>query len=113
MGLLKLGYWCTLRTVGELDYRLRSRIIGMEFLKQINQVIQIRIASAELSCQPVSTTLGNSLAVGNYLKLTSLATGNHGYNAEALLDQGCETRNLCFVVLSGRTGNNLDLHSVL
>lgn len=86
---------------------------GTALPKQLNHVVQIGIASAEASGEPISTAPGNLLAVGNYVKLTSLSRANHGYDAEALVYEGHETRDLGFVVLSGRAGNDFDLHSVL
>jgi hypothetical protein len=79
----------------------------------LNHAIQIGIARAKAPGKPVSTALGNSLAVGNHLKLTGLARRNHGVNAEPLLDEVRETRDLGFVVLSRRAGTYLNLHSVL
>lgn len=75
--------------------------------------MQIGIASAKPAREPVPAALGNRLAVSDHFKLTGTARGNHGCNAEVLLYEGHETRDLGFVVLSGRAGNYLDLHSVL
>jgi hypothetical protein len=82
-------------------------------LQLLNHAIEIGITSAKFSCKPISTALSNLLAVGNHLKLAGLARPVHGFNAEPLLDEGRETRDLGLVVVSGWTGNYLDFHSVL
>jgi hypothetical protein len=88
-------------------------MIRTALLELLDHAIEIGIAGAKAPCEPVSAALGNSLAVSNYLELSGLARGSHGFNTEALLDQGHETRDLSFVVLSRRAVNDLDLHSVL
>jgi hypothetical protein len=88
-------------------------VAGTALFEQVDHALQIGIASAEAPCKPVSTTLGNCLTIGDHLKLTSCARCNHGCNAETLLYEGRETRDLGFVVLSGRAGDYLNLHSVL
>ena len=87
--------------------------LGTALLKLINYAIQIRIAGAKASGDPVSTALCDSLAIGEHLKLTGLAGRNHGFNAEPLFNQGHETRDLGFVILSRRAGTYLNFHSVL
>ena len=82
-------------------------------MKLVNHVVEIGIASAEHSCEPVSTALDNSFAIGQHFKLSGLAGSNHGIYAEPLLDEGRETRNLGFVVESCRAGTYLDFHAVL
>jgi hypothetical protein len=79
----------------------------------LDYTVEIGIAGAKAPCEPVSTALGNSLAIGDHLKLTGLARRKHSFNAEPLLDEGQETRDLGFVVLSRGAGNYLDLHCVL
>ena len=86
---------------------------GASLLKQFNHVVEIGIARAEAPCEPVSATLGNLVTVGNYVKLTGLSRRNCDCNAEALLYEGHETRNLGSVVLSRRAMNDFDLHSIL
>jgi hypothetical protein len=88
-------------------------VTGTALLELLNHAIEIGIAGAKASCEPVSAALRNTLAVGDYLKLTGLPRRNHGFNAEPLLDEGRETRDLSLVVLSRWAGNYLDLHSVL
>jgi hypothetical protein len=79
-------------------------------LELVNHIIEVGITSAKHSCEPVSTALDNSLPIGEHLKLTDLAGGNHGINAEPLLNEGHETRDLGFVVLSRRAGKYLNVH---
>jgi len=90
-----------------------ARRDGTPLLEPLNHAIQIGIAGAKASCEPVSTALGDFLAIGDHLKLAFPAMRNHGVNTEPLLDEGRETRDLGLVVLSGRAGYYLDLHSVL
>jgi len=85
----------------------------MALLELLNHAIQIRIACAKASCEPVSTALRDSLAIGEHLKLASLARRNHGFNAQPLFNQGHETRDLGFVVLSRWAGTYLNFHGVL
>lgn len=85
----------------------------LALLELLNYAMQIGIAGAKAPREPGATTIGNFLAIGDHLKLAFPAMRNHGVNAEALLDEGRETRDLGLVVLSSRAGNYLDLHSVL
>jgi len=79
----------------------------------LNQAIEIRVAASKASREPISTTLGDPLAVGDHVELTGLTRRNDDFDAKALLDEGRETRDLRIVVLSGRAMNDFDLHSVL
>jgi hypothetical protein len=81
--------------------------------KLLDHVIEVGIAGAKATRDPVATTFGNLLAVGNHLKLTGLPGHEDGVDVEALLDQGHETRDLGFIVPSRRTVNDLDVHWVL
>jgi hypothetical protein len=87
--------------------------LATALLKLLNHRIEIGIAAAKASREPVPTAPRDSLAIGEHFKLTSLARRNHGFNAEPLLDEGRETRDLGFVVLSCRAGTYLNFHSVL
>ena len=79
-------------------------------LELLDYSFEIRIAGTKASCEPVPTALGNLLAVSDHIELTGLTSRNDGFNAEALFDEGHETRDLGLVVLSRRTVNDLDLH---
>jgi len=80
------------------------------FLELLDYSFDIRIAGAKASCEPVPTALGNPFAVGDHLELTGLTRRKDGFHAEALFDEGHETRDLGLVVLSRRAVNDLDLH---
>jgi hypothetical protein len=80
------------------------------FLKQFEDTIEIGITGAKAPCEPAPTALRNPLAVCEHLELTDLARCNDSVNVQALLDEGRETRDLGFVVLSRRTVNDFDLH---
>ena len=82
-------------------------------LKLVNHIIEIGIAGAEASGQPVSTALGDPLAVSENFELTGLPGRKDGFNVEALLEEGHEARDLSLVVLSRRAVHNFNLHSVL
>ena len=79
-------------------------------LDLLDHAIEIGIAGAKAPCEPVPTALCNPLAVSDNLELTGLPRRNNGFNVEALLDEGRETRDLGSVVLSCRAVNDLDLH---
>jgi hypothetical protein len=76
----------------------------------LDHAIEIGIARAEAPSEPIPTALGNPLAISDNLELTGLPRRNDGFNAEALLDEGHETRDLGLVVLSCRAVNDLNLH---
>ena len=82
-------------------------------LEPLDHDIEIGIAGAKAPSEPVPAAFGDSLAVRDHLELTDPARSSHGLNAEALLDEGHETRDLGLIVLSRRAVHNLDLHSVL
>jgi len=50
-------------------------------LELVNHAIQIGVAGAKASGEPVSTTLGDRLAIGKHRKLANFAGSNHGLNA--------------------------------
>ena len=79
-------------------------------LELLDDAIEIGIARAKAPCEPVPTALGNPLAVRDHLELTGLTRRNDGFNAQALLDEGHETRDLGLVVLSRRAVNDFYLH---
>jgi hypothetical protein len=82
-------------------------------LELLNHVIEIGITCAKAFCEPVSAALGNSLSISQHVELTSIAGRNRNFHAEALFNQGHETRDLGFVVLSCRARTYLNFHSVL
>jgi hypothetical protein len=79
----------------------------------LDHAIKIRVASTKFLSEPISTALGNPFAVRDHLELTGLARRNDGFNAQTLLDEGRETRDLGIVVLSGRAMHDFNLHFVL
>src|SRR5215469_14455278 len=81
--------------------------------EQFDNTIQIGIAGAKGPRNEVPATVGDPLAVGEHIELTGLARGKDRVNVQALFDEGHETRDLGAVVLSRRTMNNFDFHSVL
>jgi hypothetical protein len=84
-----------------------------ELLEPFDHDIEIRITGAKLATDPVPAAFGDSLAVRDHFELTGPAGSRHGLDAEALLDEGRETRDFGLVVLSRRTVHDLDLHSLL
>jgi hypothetical protein len=87
--------------------------LGNALLELLNHVIEIGITCAKAFCEPVSTALGNPLSIGEHLELTGSARRNRSFDAKTLLNQGHETRDLGFIVLSRRAGTYFNLHSVL
>ena len=87
--------------------------LAAALLQLIHHAIEIRIAGAKASCEPVSTALRYFLAIGQHVKLAGLARRNHGFNSQSLLNQGRETRSLGLVALSRRARTYLNLHSDL
>ena len=83
------------------------------FLKEFEHAIEIGVPGAKASREPVPTTLRNPLAVRYHLELAGLSRRNDSVNIQALLDEGHETRDLGFVVLSRRTVNDFDLQFTL
>jgi hypothetical protein len=96
-----------------MTFRLLTCAVRTAFLDLLNQALKIGIAGAEFLCEPVSAALRNPLAVRDHLKLASLTGPEDGLDAEALLDEGHETRDLDLIVLSRRAVNDFDLHPVL
>ena len=85
----------------EAAYRAASLRTGL--LELLDHAIEIGIAGAEAPCQPVPIALGDPLAISDNLELTGLPTRKDGFNVEALLDEGRETRDLgsCCPLMSG------------
>ncbi|GEM_PF-5260385 len=80
------------------------------FLEPLDHAFEIGIAGAKAARKPVSPALGDFLAIGEDLELTGAPRLSDSLNAEALLDEGHETRDLGVVVVSGGAMNDLDLH---
>jgi hypothetical protein len=93
--------------------RLPRCVARTALLELFDHLIEIGIAGSKAPCEPVPTALGNPLAINDNLELTDLPRLNDGFNIEAVLDEGHETRDLGLVVLSCRAMNDLDLQSVL
>ena len=85
----------------------------MAFPQLLDHAIEIGIAGAKAPGEPIPAAFGNPLAVSDHRELTSLARSSDGFNIEAHLDEGHETRDLRLVVLSRWAVNDLDLHSDL
>ena len=79
-------------------------------LELVDYSVEVRIAGAKASGEPVAAALGNPFAVSDNLELAGLTRRKDGFDAEALLDEGHETRDLDLVVLSRRAVNDFDLH---
>jgi len=92
---------------------LTRHFSGAAFLKQLNDTLRIRIPGTEAPREPVSTALGNLLAVDDDVKLATLSRGNRCGDTKPFLYQGRETRDLGFVVLSGRARHYLYVHLLL
>jgi hypothetical protein len=89
---------------------VRFLLLATALLQLLHHAIQIRIASAKASGEPVAAALHHCLAVGQHFKLAGLSRRNHGVDTKPLFNQGRETRDLGFIVPSGRTGKYLNLH---
>ena len=81
--------------------------------QQVDNAIELGIAGAKTPGQKVSATLGDRLAVGEHVELTGCARRTDGVNAEVVLDEGHETRDLGAVVRSSGAMDDFDLHCVL
>ena len=95
---------------GNHDQPLARWLNRTALFELLDHAIEIGIAGAKAPCEPVPTALSYALAVGDNLELTVLTRCEYGVDVEAILDEGHETRDLGFVVLSSRAVNDLDLH---
>jgi len=77
---------------------------------QIDHAVEVRVACAETSGEPVPTATRDRLIVSDDVELAGAAVREHGIDIETLLDQGRETRSLGLVVLSGWTVAYRDCH---
>jgi len=102
-----------LTNLGQLETCCLPRCVNRTVLLELlDHAIEIGIAGAKAPCEPVPTALGYPLAVSDNLELTVLTRRNDGFNVQAILNEGHETRDLGFIVLSRRAVNDLDLHFV-
>jgi len=87
------------------------RLVTRTALRELlDHFIEIGIAGAKAPCEKVPAALGDPLAIRDHLELAGLSGLKDGFNIEALLDEGHETRDLGLVVLSRGAVNDLDLH---
>ena len=84
--------------------------LATSLLELINHAIQIRIAGAKASGEPVTAALHDSLTIGQHFKLAGFARRNHGINSQPLFNHGRETRSLGLVALSRGAGAYLNFH---
>jgi hypothetical protein len=84
--------------------------LAAALLQLINHAIQIGIACAKASGEPVAAAFYNWLSISQHRKLAGFARCNHGINAQPLFNQGRETRSLGFIVSSRRAGKDLNFH---
>jgi hypothetical protein len=91
---------------------LVARALATALLELVDHRIKIGISGAKTSGEPVAAPLHDCLTIGQYFKLASLARCYHGVNAQPLFNQGHETRDLGFIVLSSRAGTYLNVHFV-
>jgi hypothetical protein len=87
--------------------------LAAALLKLINHAIQIRIACAKASGEPVAAAIGNYLPISQDRKLAGFTGRNHGIDSEPLFNHGRETRDLGLVVPSSWAGTYLNFHSFL
>jgi hypothetical protein len=85
-------------------------VLAAAFLQLIHHTLQIRIAGAKASGEPVAAALHHCLAIGQHFKLSGLSRRNHGINSQPLFNQCRETRDLSFIVPSRGAGKYLNLH---
>jgi hypothetical protein len=83
------------------------------FCNQLDHSIEIGIARAEALSEPVPTARRDLLPVDEHVELSEPSSSRCGIDAEARLDEGRETRSLCFVSVSRRAVDDLDLHAFL
>jgi len=72
--------------------------------------VEIGGAAAKPPREPVPAAFRDFLAVRDHVELAKFAERRDSVDAEALLDEGHETRDLGTVVLSRRTLHDFDLH---
>lgn len=84
-----------------------------QILNALDYALKIRIAGAKLSGNPVPTATCDLRTISDYVELSGFSWPCYSVDIESLLNEGRETRDLGFVILSCRAVNDFDLHSVL
>ena len=79
-------------------------------LQLLDDTIEIGIAGPEFLREPVTAAGSDSFTVGKHVELAGFARCEDRVDAETLLDEGRETRDLGGVVVSGGAMNNFDFH---
>ena len=79
----------------------------------LDDFLKVWITGAEAPREPIAAALCDFFTVRYHFELASFARRANSLNAEALLDQGHETRDLGTIVVSSWTMNDFDLHTVL
>jgi len=79
----------------------------------LDHFLKVWITRAKAPREPVAAALCDFFTVRYHFELASFARRANSLNAEALLDQGHETRDLGTIVVSSWTMNDFDLHTVL
>lgn len=92
---------------------LERLLLGVALLELIDHVFHVRESGAEEDPrEKVAAACGNSLTVGDHIELAELTRRAHWIDAQALPDEGRETRDLGFGALSRGAVNDLDLRVV-
>lgn len=84
--------------------------MGALLVELIDNAVEVGIACAESAREPISAARGDRLAIRNHVKLAGVARSNHGFNAETVLDQGREPRDLRAIVVSGGAMDDFNFH---
>jgi hypothetical protein len=82
-----------------------SRLAAYRAASRERLLLELLDHAIEIGIAGVPTALGNPLAISDNLELAGLPRFIAGFNIEALLDEGHETRDLGLVVLSCRAVN--------
>jgi len=75
--------------------------------------VGIGVAGAEFAGDEVAAARGDRFAVDDHVELAGFAGSANRINAEAILDEGRETRDLRGIVVSSGAVHDFDFHSVL
>lgn len=78
----------------------------------LNDGVQVRVARAKASRQPISATLCDPLTVSENFELPCFPRPNHGFDSEPISDHGREPRDLGSIAVSCRALNDLDCHAL-